>query len=85
MSGKAAHRRAGSRAPELSSRPLLVNVSKRLSGRTRGDGEARPALYEPGQSDFRRIEAGRWSKDVIRSGSWRMPDGRTFRVTPERL
>lgn len=43
------------------------------------------ALHDGRQGGFAPIRAGRFRKDVIRVGRWRLPDGRTLNLTRERL
>ncbi len=42
-------------------------------------------MYEPEQGGFSRVEAGRYKKDVIRTGRWHVKDGRVLAVTPSRM
>lgn len=72
-------------APRSGKAPAFANGSKRLSGAGTPDDGAGLGLYEPGQAAFERVHAGRFKKDVIRAGDWRLPGGRLFRVTPERM
>ena len=81
-------RNALARLPQSKLSAELKAKAKRVleaAAKKAGVGErARLALYEPDQAAGR-VEAGKWRKDVVRSGAWKLPDGRTFRVTPERM
>ena len=45
----------------------------------------RYGFYEPKQTAYRRLDAGRFEKDVIRTGMWVLKDGRKLDVTEERM
>jgi hypothetical protein len=79
------------RIPQSNAPGLSAEHKKELQDKCReilkahGGMQARNALCEPAQGNFEPLRAGKFRKDVLRTGAWHLPGGKILRATPSRM